>query len=85
MDPNTYILGTLGGHFGTFGLILVTRPLELEEVSHKFLMDIGFLLALICFAIFEVLWDQSGRLGFGPLFLVFSVWTSNPRAEAVCV
>ena len=53
MEPNTYILGTLGGHFGTFGSILVTRgrpgsskrhPLEPEQVFNKFLSDFRFLL-----------------------------------------
>ena len=48
MDPNTCILGTLGGQFGTFGVISVTRgcpggskrhPLEPEEVFNKFLTD----------------------------------------------
>ena len=55
LDPSTCILGTLGGHFGTFGLILVTRgcpggskrhPLDAEEVFNKFLTDFGSLLGI---------------------------------------
>ena len=53
LDHSPCILGTLGGHFGTFGLILVTRgcpggskrhPLESEDVFNEFFMDFGCLL-----------------------------------------
>ena len=92
LDPNTCILGTLGGHFGTFGLILVTRgrpgsskrhPLEPEEVFNRFLTDFRSLLGTSLGSfwwLFRICWCQSGRLGCGPLLLLFSVWRSNPRA-----
>ena len=66
LDPSPCILGTLGGHFGTFGLILVTRgcpggskrhPLESEEVFNQFLTDLGSLLATTLGLIFVILFS----------------------------
>ena len=54
-DPCPCILGTLGGQFGTFGVISVTRgcpggskrhPLESEEVFNKCLTDLGSLFGI---------------------------------------
>ena len=83
MDPNTRILGTLGGHFGTFGLILVTRgcpggskrhPLESEEVFNKLLTDFWVSLG-----------DHFGiMLVTFPSFVV-SKWEVRLRTSFVCV
>ena len=83
VDPNTCILGTLGGHFGTFGLILVTHRATREALKDTPWSQKRF---LTCFwRILGLSWDHFGLMLVICCSFVVSKWEVRLRTSFLSV
>ena len=92
LEPQNLYLGELGGHFGTLGVILMTRvsplgstgePLEPEVVFRRFfvlfLVSLGDNVGVILVTVSSFV--PSKIISCGPVFLMVLVWKSITGAQ----